>query len=228
MNYLITGASKGIGRALAGFAIADGHNVAGLSRTKPEGPFEFDWYEVDITDENSVKRAIQAIRGKWGKIDVLINNAGIASMNHSLLTPTATFQKILNVNTLGTFIISREVAKWMQRIRGGSIINFSTIAVPLAVEGEAAYAASKAGIELLTKVMSKELEPLGIRVNCIGPSVVSTSLTKAVPKEKLEALIGSQTIKREATALDVYNVVKFFASENSGMITGQTIYLGGI
>ena len=137
-------------------------------------------------------------------------------------------KKIFETNFYGTFYFSREVAKKMIKNGGGKIINFTTVAVPLNLEGESIYAASKSAIEQFTKVFSKEVATMGITVNTIGPTPIETDLIKTIPKIKLEELISKQSIKRLGTFDDILNVVDFLISPKSNMITGQIIYLGGL
>ena len=122
----------------------------------------------------------------------------------------------------------REAAKLMQKNNFGRIINFSTVAVPLAIEGEAIYTSSKAAVNSLTKILSKEFSSFGITVNAIGPTPIKTDLIKSIPTEKLNNLIERQTIKRYGEFRDITNVIDFFISNKSDFITGQEIYLGGI
>ena len=225
---LITGTSKGIGRFLAKHYCDKGHIVIGCSRS------EVDWtasgYEhlvADVTDERQVKEVFSAVRRTYGKLDNLINNAGIASMNHSLLTPGATVTKVMQTNVLGTFLFCREAAKQMKKANFGRIVNFSTIAVPLKLAGEAVYVASKAAVEGLTDVLAKEFAPFGVTVNAIGPVPIETDLIRSVPGEKIAEIIDLQAIKRMGTFEDVANVTDFFLARESGFITGQKIYLGG-
>ena len=168
------------------------------------------------------------IRSMHGSIDVLINNAGIASMNHSLLTGIGTVEKILDTNFVGTFLFCREGAKMMQKNKSGRIINFSTVAVPLNLEGEGIYAASKAAVVSLTKILAKEFASFGITVNAIGFTPIKTDLIKSVPDEKIKKLINAQAIKRFGRFEDTTNVIDFFINEKSDFITGQIIYLGGL
>jgi 3-oxoacyl-[acyl-carrier protein] reductase len=116
----------------------------------------------------------------------------------------------------------------MRQGGGGRIVNFTTVAVPLALEGEAAYVASKAAVESLTRVLARELGPFGIRVNAVGPTPVETDLIRAVPKEKIDALLARQVLPRMGTPEDVARVVDFFLSPASDFVTGQVIYLGGV
>jgi 3-oxoacyl-[acyl-carrier protein] reductase len=166
---------------------------------------------------------------KMGKpIDVLINNAGMAAMNHSILTPTITLDKLLKTNFYGTFIFSREASKMMKKAKYGRIINFSTVAVPLNLEGESIYASTKSAVETLTKIMAKEVAGMGITINAVAPTPVPTDLIKTIPKNKIDLLINQQSIKRIGEYNDVLNVVDFFIKPESSFITGQIIYLGGI
>ena len=116
----------------------------------------------------------------------------------------------------------------MQINKFGRIINFSTVAVPLSIEGEAVYASSKAAVNSLTKILSKELATYGITVNIIGPTPVETDLIKSVPKDKINNIINMQAIKRFGDFSDIVNVINFYIKEESNFITGQEIYLGGV
>ncbi len=227
--FIITGTRKGIGKELAGHFLAAGNIVAGCSRGSATiSDKNYRHYELDVTNESEVAGMVRDVEKQFKKIDVLINNAGIASMNHFTLTPLSKAKEILETNFLGTFLFSREAAKVMIRKRTGRIINFVTVAVPLQIEGESVYAASKAAVHNFTQITARELGPFGITVNAIGPNPVMTDLIKTVPREKIEALVNRQAIKRAGTVQDIINVINFFVSDQSGMITGQTIYLGGI
>ncbi len=227
-TVLITGASKGIGRYLAEYYANKGWAVIGCSRNPLDHAVEFTHIPCDVTEEASIKDLMRQIRKDFGGLHAVINNAGAASMNHSLLTPGKTFQNLLEINTLGTFLMSREAAKLMRKNKSGRIINFSTVAARLSLDGECAYVAAKAGVEALTRVLSKELAEFNITVNCVGPTPVETDLIRNVPADKLEALVQRQAIQRMGRFEDVSNVVDFFIQEGSEFVTGQTIYLGGV
>lgn len=226
---LITGTRKGIGRYLAEYYLAKGMQVIGCSRDNSD--LEHKNYEhhcVDVGDESAVKKMMGFISQKHARIDYLINNAGIASMNHSLLTPLSVFQKVFSTNVFGTFLFCREAGKIMIRSSGGRIVNFATVATPLRLEGESAYAASKAAVVSLTQVLAKELAPHGILVNAIGPTPVYTDLIKNVPKHKMDTLLNTQSIRRYGEFRDISNVTDFFIQDGSDFITGQVVYLGGV
>lgn len=228
---LITGTRKGIGKALAEHFLLLGDTVIGCSRTLPDWAENFSNYEhftLDVGDEEKVLQMFGKIRKTYGKLDALINNAGIASMNHSLLTPIETVKNIFSTNTIGTFLFCREAAKIMRKKKFGRIVNFATVATPLKLEGEAIYAASKAAIVSLTQTLAREYADFGITVNAVGPTPIETDLVRNVPQEKMNRLIQRQAIHRYGTFEDVINVIDFFLRAESDFVTGQVIYLGGV
>ncbi len=226
---IITGTRKGIGQYLVKYYHDLGHQIIGCSRQKPDWQLKnYEHFELDVADEKAVVKMIQDIKYKYGKIDNLINNAGIASMNHCLLTPAKTVENIFNTNFMGSFLFLREAAKIMSLKRYGRIINFVTVATPLKLEGEAIYAASKAAIKSLTEVTARELAAFNITVNAVGPTPIETDLIKNVAKNKMDALLRRQAINRFGKFEDVVNAIDFFLKKESDFITGQTIYLGGV
>lgn len=226
---LITGTSRGIGLGLAEYYLANGDIVCGCSRAPSalDHP-HYTHSSLDVSDEPAVIDMVRAAVRQHGRIDGLLNNAGIASMNHSLLSTAATARAIFATNFHGMFLFCREVAKAMVRHQSGRIVNFSTVATPLRLEGESLYAASKAAVESFTQVLARELGATGVTVNAVGPTPVQTDLIKNVPKAKMEALLARQAIPRFGTIEDVINVADFFLSPRSGFVTGQIVYLGGI
>jgi 3-oxoacyl-[acyl-carrier protein] reductase len=226
---LVTGSSKGIGRYLVEYYLAKGYLVAGCSRSNASFQHEnYRHFPVNVSNEVQVKEMFALISRDYGRLDVLLNNAGIASMNHILLTPVETARSILETNFIGTFLLCREAAKLMRKRKFGRIVNLASVAVPLKLEGEAVYAASKAAVLSFTQIAAKELASFGITVNAVGPTPIQTDLIKAVPKEKIEKLISLQTIPRPGKLEDVSNVIDFFIQPESDFITGQVIFLGGV
>jgi len=210
---LITGTSRGIGLALAGHYLEQGDVVCGCSRApatlvRPA----YTHYELDVSDETAVVAMVRDVVRRHRRIDVLLNNAGIASMNHALLSTAAAARSIFATNFHGTFLFCRETAKVMVRAKAGRIVNFATVATPLRLEGESLYAASKAAVESYTQVLARELGPTGVTVNAVGPTPVPTDLIKNVPKAKMDALLARQAIRRFGSVDDVINAVDFFIS----------------
>ena len=225
---VVTGASRGIGAALCNYYLAKGNRVSGLSRANVdhESPLYRHWC-TDVCDDAAVKETFYQIR-KETRIDVLINNAGVASMNHVLLTPTDSIQKIMATNFTGAVICSRECGKVMRAQGEGRIINLSSVAVPLRIAGESIYAASKAALESFTRTASKEFSDFGITINALGLTPIQTDMIAGVSEEKLNAILDQQALSRFATIDDVTNAIDFFVRPESAFVTGQVLYLGGV
>jgi 3-oxoacyl-[acyl-carrier protein] reductase len=228
-SYIITGTRKGLGKQLADYYLAQGHKVAGCSRgVSTIQHANYMHFELDVADEKAVISMVRSVKRTFGIVDFLLNNAGIAAMNHILTTPYKNARMVFDTNFFGTFLFIREVSKVMMKQKLGSIVNYTTVAVPLDLEGEAVYAASKAAIESLTRISAKELGQFGIRVNAVGPTPVKTDLIRNVPENKLQELLNQQALRRFGEFDDVVNVIDFYNSEKSNFITGQTLYLGGV
>jgi len=226
---LITGTRRGIGRYLAEHFAGKGARVVGCSREPIDWQLEgYTHVLADVTQEGDVKALMSTVQREFGRLDVAINNAGIASMNAALLTPTATIDRIMATNFRGTVVVCRESAKLMMRRKVGRIVNLSTIAVPMRIEGEALYAASKSAVVTYSQILARELGPLGITVNVVGPTPIETDLIRNVPKDKIQRILDNQAIKRLGRFEDVANVIDFFVRPESNYVTGQVIYLGGV
>jgi 3-oxoacyl-[acyl-carrier protein] reductase len=165
---------------------------------------------------------------RYGRLDAVLNNAAIASMNHVLLTPAKSANRMLEVNVTGTMLVCRESAKLMMRRKYGRIVNFTTIVAPIALAGEAVYAASKSAVVTFTRILAFELGQWGITCNSFGATPIMTDMIKGVPKEKVDEVVSGLAIKRLGTPADCANVCDFFVSPSSGNVTGQVIYLGGV
>ena len=227
---IITGTRKGIGNYLAEYYTHKGFYIIGCSRDDIN--FELDNYQhycLDISDEPSVKKMFAEIRKKYGRLDILINNAGIASMNHVLLTPLKEVQDILNTNFVGTFLCCREAVKLMKRNKSGRIVNISSIHVPLATVGTSIYGASKASVEQFSRVLAREVFQFGININLLALSVVKSSGMAEGLSDDITLKILERTIsKTQLDFKDVSNAIDFLISPKSSMVTNQTLYLGGV
>ena len=221
---LITGSSRGLGLALAERLLAEGWMVHGFARGPQALVHErFRPHAVDITDEATVRAAIAGIAAE-GRLDLLVNNAGKASLNSVLLTPGEVAATLMRVNYLGAFHCLQAAGKVMVRQRSGLIINLTTVAVPLILEGEAAYVASKAAVEALTKVAAAELSTQGVRIFAAGFGPVDTALTRAVPRGKL-AEINERIGRPQGTTIS--QAVDFLAAliGDASIPSGSVRYL---
>ena len=224
---VITGTSRGIGRHLAQHYLEKGRQVVGCSRTDPGLQHEnYHHTSVDVRDEKDVVSWIRSSGKQLGRIDALINNAGAASMNHVLLTPGKTVDRLMDLNFKGTFLVSREAAKVMMKRKYGRIVNFSSVAVPLSLDGEAVYVASKSAVTAFSRSMAREVSGNNITVNVVAPPPIDTDLTRSVPKKNMQRLLDQMVFSRFGTFEDVSNVTDFFLSPDSSMVTGQVITLG--
>jgi 3-oxoacyl-[acyl-carrier protein] reductase len=210
MRALVTGGSRGLGRDLAERFGPDA--VAWLGRGTG-----------DITDPTAVRR----LAAELGEIDLLVNVAGVAKLRHTLMQPTDDAREMALTNLFGTWLVSREVGRLMLRHRHGAIVNISSIYSRQCPAGAAMYAATKAGIEAMTTCMAKELAPFGITVNCLALSPYDTETMRATgTPEQIAATIDALSPARLANVEDVYEAI--MALVGKPMVTGQTLYLGGV
>lgn len=227
-RVLVTGATRGLGKALVEHCLAAGDDVAGCGRGAPSLVHaRYTHYTCDVTDDAAVAQVFSGLKQRQRTLDVLINNAGIANMNAIALTPVDAVRRMMETNFVAAFNFTRQAMRLMRGSSAARIVNLSSVAVPLRLEGEAVYAASKSAIETFTRVAAREVAPFGITCNAVGPCPVETALTAAVPRAKIQALIDAQAVRRWARPDDVTNVVEFFLRPESAMVTGQVIYLGG-
>lgn len=228
-RVLITGTTRGLGRELAQHYLDAGDTVIGCGRGAAtlDHP-RYVHHVVDVTQDAAVAAMFTAIRTAHDGLDVLINNAGVASMNAFALTPPASARAVVETNVLGPMLLTHGAIRLLRKSRAGRIVNVTTIAVPLRLAGEAVYAASKAAIETFTRVLAKEVGSLGITCNAVGPSIIPTRLTQGLSADVRDRVLRQQAVARPATADDVANVIDFFLRPESDLVTGQVVYLGGI
>jgi len=221
---IVTGASRGLGRAIAERAVAAGYDVIGVARSAAEAPFPI--HACDVADAAAVKALAAALPRDlplWG----VVNAAGIASMNLALMTPPATVQRVIATNLMGAIHVSQAFTPPLVRAKAGRIIHFSTIAVPLGLAGEAVYVASKAGVEGFSRTFAREVAGFGVTVNCVAPGPVDTDLIAKVPAEAIDRIVRRQVVQRKGTPDDVWNAVAFLLSDEAAMISGQVLAIGG-
>ena len=227
---IITGSSQGLGKRLREYYINKKMTVIGCSR----GPVNdvnsnYYHYTLDVVNEHSVKKVFKEVRQRFGRLDFLINNAGVASKNYAELTSINDIQNVINTNFLGSFIFSRESIKMMKKNKFGRIINISSIHVPLGSTGTSIYGASKAAIEQFSKVLSREIYHYGITVNTLYLSIVKDTGMEDDLNEETKSQILKNTISgKKLNKSDVINVLDFLMSHKTQMITNQTIALGGV
>ncbi|WP_374583186.1 SDR family oxidoreductase [Pseudoduganella sp.] len=222
---VVTGASKGLGRAICDRLAASNVPVFGLARNVDGLPF--DAMACDVSSYDDVKAVTQHLKKDGRTITGLVNAAGIASMNLAVTTPSSTAQKIINTNLLGTIYCCQLVAPLMLRHKQGSIINFSTIAVALGLKGESIYAASKAGVEGFTRAFAREMADFNVKVNCIAPGPIDTSLLKGITSKQIENIVAQQIIPKQFTKEAVADLVEMLLDPRSHSISGQVLHVGG-
>lgn len=226
---LITGTSKGIGKALKEYYMSQNHFVIGCSRGQVdniEGSYKH--FTVDICNENEILEIFKTIKKEYKKLDNLINNAGIIATNLAMITPIDTLDKVINTNYRASFIFCIESIKLMKKNKYGRIVNFSSISVPMRQMGELIYTSSKSAVEMMSMILAKEIAHYGITVNVIAPSLTETEMTKEFNELQIEKVFEKLAIKQYSSFDDIINVIDFYLSPKSSMVTGQKIYLGGI
>jgi 3-oxoacyl-[acyl-carrier protein] reductase len=228
-RVLITGTSSGLGRHLAEHYLAGGDVVIGCARRAAAIDHQkYVHHQVDITDEHAIASMLASVRADHDGLDVLINNAGVATMNAFALTPPAAMHTIVDTNLLGPMLLTHGAIRLLRKSAAGRIVNVTTVAVPLRLAGETVYAASKAALESFTRGLAKEVGAYGITCNAVGPSLTPTRLTNGLPPAVRERLLSQQAVARQGSAADVANVIDFFLRPESDLVTGQIVYLGGI
>ena len=222
---VVTGASRGLGLAICERLIAEGNEVFGLARDPSK--LKFESMSCDVSSSESVKQAASELKKKGKPVTALINAAGIASLNLAVTTPSETAKQIIETNLLGTIYCCQSFSPLMMRQKAGSIINFSTIAVQLALKGESIYVASKAGVEGFSRTFAREMADFGITVNCIAPGPIDTSLIKGVSAGQISKIVSQQIIPKQFEPSAVCDLVELLLSEKSRALTGEILHVGG-
>ena len=235
---VITGAGRGIGRAIASMLAEDGYQVVvnyrnsvsqveELISTIREAGGEAIAVQADVSVEAEAKKLLEEAIKQFGRIDVLVNNAGITKDNLVMRMSEEDFDKVIDINLKGTFFCMKHASSIMLRQKSGKIINISSVVGLNGNVGQANYAASKAGVIGMTKSVARELAPRGITVNAVAPGFIETDMTEKLQDKYKEAMIASIPMKRFGAVEEIAGVVKFLASETANYITGQVLVVDG-
>lgn len=226
---VVTGSSRGVGRLIADHFIANGAKVVGISRGSSELTHSnYTHFSTDIGAPDQVSKIFKQIQKIFPQIDIVINNAAVLTSQYSLILPVKNVTDMVNVNLLGTFFVSREAAKLMRKNKYGRIINIGSMAASLEPIGDSIYAACKVGINTIANVMAKEFSAMNITCNTLGITAIETDMLNQLPRHKIDEIIAKLPVPRYAKPEDIFNVIDFFAAEQSSYITAQVIYLGGV
>jgi 3-oxoacyl-[acyl-carrier protein] reductase len=237
-NAIVTGAARGIGKAIAADLGAHGANLAicdimedEVAATAAELASEYGitvkGYKLDVSDSSQVDEFVAGVNNDFGSVDILVNNAGITRDNLLIRMKDDDFDLVQKVNLYGTFYFCRAVGRIMAKRRSGSIINVASIIGLIGNPGQVNYAASKAAIIALTKSVAKELAPRGVRCNAVAPGFVETAMTAELDEAVREQYMKLIPLRRFAEPEDVAKAVSFLAGEDSGYITGQVLIVDG-
>lgn len=234
---LVTGASRGIGYAIAQRLIADGYRVVGTATSEAgvdklraalqESGAEHDAIVLNIGDSEQSSDAIAKLQAEFGVPLVVVNNAGITRDNLFLRLNEEDWSDVINTNLTGVFRVCKALAKSMLKQKAGSIINISSIIGTTGNAGQANYAAAKAGLEGFTRSLAQEIASRNITVNCVAPGFIQTDMTDVLPETQKEAILASIPGKRFGHVDDIAGAVAFLAGDDARYITGQTIHVNG-
>lgn len=225
---IVTGTSRGIGLGVAQYFLGRGYRIEGCSRGAAviAAP-AYAHTQVDVRDEDQVVAWVRAIERRHGRIDVVVNNAGLApAATPALMTSGRVLDDVLRTNAIGSYLVAREAARVMTARRFGRIINVSSMAVGLHEEGTAAYAASKSAIVEFTRIMAKEWAASGVTCNVIAPSMFPTAAVEVLGEAVIARALQKLTVKRTVTMEEVCHILEFLIHPLGGIVTGQVIAMG--
>ena len=232
-NVLITGGTRGIGAACSEIFVKNGYTVYATYNNDIKSAEEISKklgikvYKMDIADRNSVKETLSQIINEAGKIDVLINNAGIAQQKLFIDLEDSDWDNMININLTGIYNVTREVLKGMISENSGTIVNVSSIWGELGASCEVHYSAAKAGVIGFTKALAKEMALSGIRVNCVTPGMIETQMNSGFTKEDIKNICNEIPMGRCGTPMECAELIYFLSSEKASYITGQVIGVNG-
>ena len=231
---MVTGGAAGIGKVTAEnfaregakVAICDVNTEAGEATVKELGP-EASFTPVDVADSASVSDWVETVMGRYGQIDVLVNNAGITRDGLIMRMKEEDWDAVISVNLKSAFNCIKAVSKIMVKQRSGRIINLASVVGVMGNAGQANYVASKAGMIGLTKTVAKELGTRGITVNAVAPGFIETDMTAVLSDKVKAAMLSTIPLQRAGTPQDVADAITFLASDQAAYITGQVIHVTG-
>jgi 3-oxoacyl-[acyl-carrier protein] reductase len=233
-NAVVTGSTRGIGRAVAEALAASGARVAVVGRDREKAAAVAHeigngaaGFGCDVTDTGSVAQLIADVEKEFGGIDILVNNAGITRDNLVMRLKDEDWDDVMDANLRGAFAAIRAASRGMMKRRAGRIINMASVVGLMGNKGQANYAASKAGLIALTKSVAKELGTRNILVNAIAPGFIETEMTDAMTPEARAALNGLIPLERLGKTSDIASAVVFLASDHASYITGQVLVIDG-
>jgi len=223
---LVTGASRGIGHAIAGELARQGARVVGTATTE-EGARKINGRVLNVRDAAQCDALIESIQKELGDIAILVNNAGITRDNLALRMKDADWDEVIETNLRSIFRLSRAVMRGMMKARWGRIINITSVVGAAGNPGQANYAAAKAGVVGMTKSLAAELGSRNITVNCVAPGFIDTDMTRALSDEQRKALLGHIPLGRLGAPQDVAAAVAYLASPAAGYVTGTVLHVNG-
>lgn len=238
-TVLITGGSRGIGKAVAMKFAENGYQIiinyvsdkTDIEQLKKEllqvGAADILLIKADVSNSEDVKNMVKESIEKFEKIDVLVNNAGITKDNLLMRMSEEEFDKVIQINLKGTYLVTKEVTRYMMKKKKGSIVNLASVVGVAGNAGQCNYAASKAGIIGFTKSVAKELASRNIRANAVAPGFIETDMTNVLKDEIKENINSQIPLKRMGTAREVAELVYFLGEDSSSYITAQTINVDG-
>jgi 3-oxoacyl-[acyl-carrier protein] reductase len=234
---LVTGASRGIGRACAVELGRMGATVIGtatseagaeaIGRELAEAGVKGRGFVLDVTDGQAIEQVLGKIRGEFGEVSILVNNAGITRDNLLLRMREEELDQIMDTNLKSVFRLSQAVLRPMTKARYGRIISIASVVGAMGNVGQTNYAAAKAGIMGFTKALAREVGSRNITVNCVAPGFIDTDMTRALPEAQRQALLAHIPLGRLGTPEDVAAAVGFLASPKAAYITGVTLHVNG-
>ncbi len=231
---LITGASRGIGKRIAERLVNDGFFVVGTSTTENGAKSIEGWLgdrgiglTVQVEDSASVDALFQRISEHCGDVSVLVNNAGITRDNLLVRMSDDEWNGVIETNLAGAYRMCKSVLRPMMKTRWGRIVNVGSVVGRMGNSGQTNYAASKAGIEGLTKALAQEVGSRGITVNCVAPGFIDTDMTAKLSDEQTDNLVATIALGRIGSPADVAAAVSFLVHDDAGYITGETLHVNG-